>query len=141
MGSLALSLTTFAQAVSQKPRVADEPSLVTPWMMAIIVLLLIGLPFLLGALIARWLKVKDLALRIGVVLFAFLLGMSKIGGQYVMGYLEQRKYDQDLAVWEERQAARDTIKPQTLDELKKAVPGLDVRFENQKPAAKSVANQ
>lgn len=137
MGHFTLSLTTFAQAVSQKPNAAEEPSLVTPWMMAIIVLLLIGLPFLLGTLIARWLKMKDVAMRVGVVLLAFELGMSNIAWQYIVGFLEHRKYEQDLAVWEKRQAARDTITPQTLDSMKKAVPQLDVRFEDQKPAAKT----
>ena len=137
MGSLPLALITFAQAAGAKPPVAEEPSLVPPWLMFTIVVLLIGLPFLLGTLIARWLKLKDIALRVSVVLLAFELGMSNIAWQYLMGYLEHRKHEQDVAVWEERQAARDTVRPQTLDELKKAIPGLDVRFEDQKPAAKA----
>ena len=137
MGQFALSLTTFAQTAAQKPAVAEEPSLVSPWMMMVFVVLLIGLPFLLGSLIARWLKMKDVAMRIGVVLLAFELGMSNILWQYVMGYLEHRKYEQQVAVWQERQEARDTITPETIDSLKKAVPQLEVRFEDQKPVAKS----
>jgi hypothetical protein len=63
--------------------------------------------------------------------------MSNIAWQYLVGYLEHRKYEQQVAVWEQRQEARDTIKPPTIENLKKAVPGLDVRFEDQRPAAKT----
>ena len=79
MGQLTFSLITFAQTVSQKTNVTEEQSLVPQWIMLMIVVLLIGLPFLLGSVIARALKMKDLSIKIGVILFAFTLGMSNIG--------------------------------------------------------------
>ena len=178
MGQLTFSLITFAQTVSQKTNVTEEQSLVPQWIMLMIVVLLIGLPFLLGSVIARALKMKDLSIKIGVILFAFTLGMSNIGWQYVAGFFEQRRYDEQLATWEERQKKRDQITkeggnehwniglrnsivlqsvvfslncgaglpnfsvfsffiptPLTgIDRLKKAIPGLEVRFDDQKPA-------
>lgn len=135
MGNLSHTLILFAQqSVSQAKPGAEEPSLISPWMMGLFVVLILGLPFLLGNLIARWIKMKDMSTKISVILLALILGMSPFVSQYVIGWEEQGRYDEDLSAWKEKQKYRDQISADGIAELKaKAkVPGLEVRWQAQK---------
>lgn len=135
MDRFASSFLVFAQAAADaaKKQAADEPSLLSPWMMFVLVVLVIALPFGVGSLIARGLKMKDQANKIGVILFALTLGLSPFVAQYIIGALEQRQYEKAEARWQERQKARETIKKEDLDALVKAVPALqdNIQFDPQ----------
>lgn len=120
----------FAQAATNANNApAEEPSLLSPWMVFFLIVLLIGLPFLLGTLFARMLKMKEISTRLSVVLLVTELGLTPFAAQYVVGALEQRRYEQQSADWKKKQEARDTISRKDIDALKKELPGLAIEWE------------
>lgn len=98
----------------------------SPWWIVLIVFVVIVLPFLLGALIARGLGLKDMTTRLGLVLFAIFLGLAPFVWQGVVGRLEQRQYQERLALWEERQE-RFGVTEEGLQELKQVQPSLTIQ--------------
>lgn len=96
------------------------------WWVLLIVFVVIVLPFLLGALIARALGLKDLAVKLGIVLFTLFLGVAPFAWQGVANWMEQRDYQQRLALWEKRQE-RFQVTEQGLDDLKEAQPTLTIQ--------------
>jgi len=127
MEYLALNLPLFAQTAGKAAeKAAEEPPLLSPWMTFGLIIVLLGLPFLLGTLFARLLQMKDLGRKIGVILLVVELGLAPFVAQYVIGALEQRQYEQQLAEWKQKQSARDQISPDDIRELKEAVPGVNV---------------
>lgn len=135
MERLTSHLLVLAQAAAKGAPQAEEPSLLSPWLVGMIVVVLLGVPFLLGALIARALKMKDLSQKIGVVLLVLFLGLSPFVSQYVVGALEENRYEKELAVWKEKQSARDKITAEGIRGLKDKIPGLNVQFDPQKEAS------
>ncbi|GAB4145137.1 MAG: hypothetical protein Tsb009_17190 [Planctomycetaceae bacterium] len=113
--------------LAQAANTADtEPSLFSPWMVFLFVFLLLGVPFLLGNLIAKALKLKDLAFKISIVLLAAELGLTPMLSQYVIGALEQRRYEEQLADWQAHEEARKKISESDLAELKQAIPNVEI---------------
>jgi SecD/SecF fusion protein len=59
---------------------AGEPSQTAQealgWMAILVLAAIVVLPFVFGTLIARWLKMKEIAFRMGVVLFALCIGLA-----------------------------------------------------------------
>ena len=96
------------------------------WWVLLIIFVVIVLPFLLGASIARGLGLRDLSLKLGIVLFTIFLGLAPFGWQGVANWMEQRDYQQRLALWEERQE-RFQVTEQGLDELQEAQPTLTIQ--------------
>lgn len=121
----------LAQAV--KPVEVAEPSLFSPWIIFMIVVLIIGLPFMLGTLIARSLKMKDLALKISVVLLALELGLAPMLSQYVIGAREQSHFAKEDAHWQDKDESRQKISKTQIAEFKAAIPGVEV-IEHEEPA-------
>ncbi|MFQ5734848.1 MAG: hypothetical protein ACE5KM_23180 [Planctomycetaceae bacterium] len=133
MGNLTCSLMLFAQqSVTQTKPGAEAPPLLSPWWVGLIVMLVLALPFLLGNLIARGIKMKDLASKIGVMLLVTELGLAPFVSQYVLGWLERGQHAKEMTVWEKKQKFRDQITAEGIGELKKKVPGVEVRWESRK---------
>ena len=96
------------------------------WWVLLTIFVVVVLPFLLGTLIARALGLKDVAVRMGIVLFALFLGVAPFVWQGVVGWLEQRQYQERLAAWEEREE-RFGVTQTGLEDLKAAQPSLTVQ--------------
>ena len=98
------------------------------WVTFLVVVAVFVVPFVLGSLIARALKLRDLGFKIGVVLFAAALGLTPFVWQVVLGGIEQNQYEAALADWESRQLPEDEQEKfrQALDELREAKPDLRI---------------
>ena len=142
MGNVSVTLPVLAQAAQQGARkVAEEAPLLSPWLTLFLVVLLLGVPFLLGSLIARWLKMKETATKIGVVLLSLELGLAPFISQYVIGALEEQRYEQELTGWQKKEAAREKISSQDIEELVKAVPSLTRENVQWEPPASQIKGQ
>lgn len=133
-------LTVFAQAASQTPA-AEEAPLLSPIWVFIIALSLLALPFALGSIIARVMKMKDFAMRISVVLLAAELGLAPFVSEYVRGALEESQYDKKIAHYNEKEAARKNITEAGIAELKKANPQLQIQYRLSEKDSKSSAGK
>ena len=135
MDRLTSHLFVFAQTAAQaaKKQAEDDPSLMPWWMITLVIVVLFAVPFMLGATIARALKMKDQATKISVILLALFIGLTPFVKQYIVGYLEHGKYEKDVRTWEQKQEVRNTIKQEHLNALTKAVPGLEgnIQFDPQ----------
>ena len=80
LGQLTLLLAQADQKVEEVKEVAEGASEQTSsslgWIALAVVVGVVFVPFLLGQLLERWLRLKDVAFRIGVVLFALTLGLA-----------------------------------------------------------------
>lgn len=83
------------------------------------------IPYGLGVLIARSLKLKEYAFKISLVLFAATLGLMPFAYQSILGVLEQRHYDEELA---EYQAEQNEFKvtQEALDKIQEENPRLKI---------------
>lgn len=93
------------------------------------VLLIFGLPFLIGRLLGRALKMKDISVRVGIVLLAAFLGLTPFAAQWVLGMQEQRDYESAIAEWRQKQEERlsnSKITDEGLDKLRQALPELQI---------------
>ena len=93
------------------------------------VLLIFGLPFLIGRLLGRALKMKDISVRVGIVLLAAFLGLTPFAAQWVLGMQEQQEYESAIAEWRQKQEERlsnSRITDAGLDKLKQALPELQI---------------
>lgn len=126
MDRLTTHLFVFAQAAAKaaKKQAEDDPSLMNWWMVTLVIVVLFAVPFMLGAAIARGLKMKDQATKISVILLALFIGLTPFVKQYVVGYLEHNKYEKVKRTWQDKQAIRDTYTHEHLEGLEKAIPGL-----------------
>ena len=98
------------------------------WMLFVVVVAVFVLPFVLGTLIARALKLKDLGFKFGVVLFVAALGLTPFVWQSAVGTIEQREYEEELASWESRRLPESEQErfAAALDDLKEAKPELRI---------------
>ena len=138
MGQFTQSLLIFAQQQTvsvPKPGVEEAP-LLSPWMMGLIVVVVLGVPFLLGAGIARALKMKELSTKIGVILLALVLGLSPFAKQYVIGALEKRRHEEKVAKYEEKEKYRKQISAGGMSGLKKANSGLQIQWRQETSTSK-----
>ena len=114
------SLTVWAATEAD-----NAVSVVPNWLKLLITAGVFLVPYGLGVLIARQLKMKEYAGRISIVLFAATLGVLPFVYQSLLGQLEQQQYEQALAEWEAEQDDQP-ITPEGLEKLKKEEPGLRI---------------
>lgn len=91
-------------------------SVVPAWVKLLMTAAVFLVPYGLGVLIARQLKLKEYAFKISVVLFAATLGVMPFVYQIILGQWEQRAYDRRLEAWEARQQ-ESPIEPEDIDEI------------------------
>ncbi len=93
MNPLSMNMLLFAQEESNS-KVAEtvieaaqdvQPSTGAGWLMFLIVMAVIILPFVIGNMLAAALKMRDYASKIGIVLFALTLGMAPFATQIIEG--------------------------------------------------------
>ena len=100
------NLLQLAQALKPVAEEAADTSFMSPWMMGLLVVGMVLAPFSLGTLISKWLKMKDLGMKIGVVLLTLELGLAPFVAQYVIGAVEQSRYRTRHAEWEAKEESR-----------------------------------
>ena len=86
-------------------------------------------PFLVAKLIARMLRLKDISVRLGIVLLAATLGITPFAAQWVLGMQEQREYDAALAEWQEKLEQRQSnskITDAGLEKLRQGLPDVQI---------------
>lgn len=127
------NLLVLAQALRPVVDQAPEPTPMSPWMMGLLVVALIFVPFGIGTMIARALKLKDLSMKIGVVALTLVLGLAPFVSQYFIGASEQSRYEELHAEWEAKQEYRDKISDKGVADLKEAIPGLEVLRPEREP--------
>ena len=126
MGHFTCSLMLFAQQFSQTRPPAEDPPMLSPWLMGLIVMAVLGAPFLAGSLIARWLKMKETATKFGVILLAIELGLAPFVSQYGIEALERRQHAKEMAVYEEKQAGSGSLTDEDVAEFKKTRPDVTI---------------
>lgn len=101
---------------------------VSGWIVFLVVLAVFVLPFVVGSFLGRVLRVKDLAFKIGVVLFTAVLGVAPFVWQSVVGAMERRDYQAELADWQSRQISEAEQEPfdKAIEDLRKAKPDLRI---------------
>ena len=70
----------LAQAANAPKAPAASPQ-TSAWLMFLFVVLVIVVPFLLGAFVARALRMKDISMKVGIVFFAVFLALTPFGWQ------------------------------------------------------------
>jgi hypothetical protein len=100
-------------------------SVVPNWVKILVTAGVFLVPYGLGVLIARQLKLKEYAFRISLVLFAATLGLMPFAYQSIVGALEQKHYDEKLAEYE---AEKNEFKvtQEALDKLQQVHPRLKI---------------
>ena len=88
--------------LAQTDSSADAVAGISPWLVLAVIVAIFVLPIALGTAIARLLRLKDLATRISVVLFAVTLGTAPFAWHIVQGKLEMLRYEAALAEWKGR---------------------------------------
>ncbi|MCH8829090.1 MAG: hypothetical protein IID45_05885 [Planctomycetes bacterium] len=135
---LTLSFNHLLLAAAVKPGDPAGPGLFPVWAIFLLVVALIGIPFLAGNFLAKWLKMKDLSLKISTVLLAVTLGLAPFVSQYVIGAREQSRHEDRLEEWKEKDAYRKKISKTARDELenhlKKADPSAQVQPHTDDPS-------
>src|ERR1700691_6186715 len=62
------------------------PSQVSAWAMFLLVICVIVIPFVAGSFLARALRMKDQAMKMGIILFAFVLAVTPFGMRVAQGH-------------------------------------------------------
>ena len=75
-------------------------SIVPNWLKLLITVGIFLIPYGLGVLIARMLKMKEYAFKIAVVLFAATLGLMPFAYQHILGVFEDLHHERQLAEYE-----------------------------------------
>jgi hypothetical protein len=114
LGQCLIFAATEAEAVQ---------SVVPNWLKILIGLGVFLIPYGLGVFLARQLKLKEYTWRITVVLFAGTLGLAPFLYQGLVGVLEQRHYDEQLAEYEAKKNEFQ-ITEEDLDKLQEEHDGL-----------------
>ena len=101
---------------------------ISGWILLAVVATVFVVPFVLGSLIARALRLRDMGFRVGIVLFALVLGLAPFAWQSIVGAMERSAYEQDYEEWKrhQRSEAENAEIHEALDELKKAKPELRI---------------
>ena len=98
------------------------------WALLTAIVVFVG-PFLVAKLIARLLRLKDISVRLGIVLLAATLGITPFAAQWVLGMQEQREHDAALAEWQEKLEQRQSnskITDAGLDKLRQGLPDVQI---------------
>lgn len=94
-----LNLQTLFAATEAEAAVGVVPT----WVKLLLTIGVFVIPYGLGVLIARQLKLKEYALKISTVLVATSLGLMPFLYQNILGVYEQQHYEKRLAEWEAAQ--------------------------------------
>ena len=114
----------LGQCLSFAATEAEAAEAIVPnWVKILIALAVFLVPYGLGVLIARSLKLKEYAFRIILVLFAGTLGVMPFLYQSVVGVLEQKQYHERLAEYQAKQNEFQ-ITNEALDKLQEEHRGL-----------------
>jgi hypothetical protein len=100
-------------------------SIVPNWVKILITAGVFLIPYGLGVLLARSLRMKEYAFRITVVLFAATAGLMPFAYQAILGALEQQHYERQLAEYEAEKNEFQVTR-EALDALQKAHPRLKI---------------
>jgi len=100
-------------------------SVVPAWVKLLLTAGVFLIPYGLGVLIARQLKLKEYAFKISVVLFAATLGVMPFVYQYIFGALEQAHYERQLETWK-MMRQESPIGPEDVEEIKEEYPTLRI---------------
>ena len=98
------------------------------WALLTAIVVFVG-PFLVAKLIARMLRLKDISVRLGIVLLAATLGITPFAAQWVLGMQEQREYDAALAEWQQKLEQRQSntkITDAGLEKLRQGLPDVQI---------------
>jgi hypothetical protein len=104
---------------------AAEATGILAWLVFLVVVAVFAVPFGLGSLIARTLKLKDLGFKMGVILLTAVLGLTPFVWQEMQGKLETLQYQDELAAWEAKQE-QFRVTDEGVAKLKKALPGCKI---------------
>ena len=116
LGHWAVWAVTEAEAVE---------TIVPNWIKLLITIGVFLVPYGLGVLIARGLKLKEYAFKIGLVLFSATLGLMPFFYQGIYGVLERQHYEEKLAAWEAEQN-KSHITEEGLEAIKEKTPKLRI---------------
>ena len=105
----------------------EGDSLISGWLMFLIVVVVFVLPFVAGQAIAKALKLKDVDFRISVILLTFILGISPFVFQAVKGRAEARHHTEELTRWEE-QGQKYKVTSEGAQAIGSALSNCEVRF-------------
>ena len=98
------------------------------WALLTAIVIFVG-PFLVAKLIARMLRLKDISVRLGIVLLAATLGITPFAAQWVLGMQEQSEYDAALAEWQQKLEQRQSnskITDAGLEKLRQGLPDVQI---------------
>jgi SecD/SecF fusion protein len=76
---------TLAQTATPATNGAAAPSQASAWLMFLFVVLVIVVPFVVGNLVARALRMKDLSMKIGIIFFAVSLAVTPFAWRIAHG--------------------------------------------------------
>ena len=116
LGHWAVFAATEAEAVEE---------IVPNWIKLLITIAVFLIPYGLGVLIARGLKLKEYAFKIGLVLFSATFFLMPFFYQSIFGALEQQQYQNKLATWEAEQD-KSKITEKGLKAIKEKSPKLRI---------------
>ena len=95
------------------------------WITLLVVIAVFAVPFSLGSLIARRLKLQDLAFKIGLILFTCTLGLMPFCWQILEGQVESYQFDQNTAVWNEIHK-RNQVTDAGIEKLRAELPNCEI---------------
>jgi len=95
------------------------------WITLLVVLAVFAAPFTLGSLIARGLKMKEVAFKMGLILFTCTLGLMPFCWQALEGQVEHYQYEQNEVVWKEINK-RNQVTDSGVEKLKKQLPDCEI---------------
>lgn len=98
-------------------------AIVPNWVKILIAIGVFLVPYVLGVLIARALKLKEYAFRIVLVLFTGTLGIMPFLYQSLLGVLEQKHYHEQVAEYEAKRTEFQ-VTDEALDKLQEEHRGL-----------------
>jgi SecD/SecF fusion protein len=76
---------TLAQAADTATKAAQTSTQRSAWLMFLFVVIVIVVPFVLGVVVSRALKMKDLSMKIGIIFFALFLALTPFGWRIAQG--------------------------------------------------------
>jgi hypothetical protein len=132
MSDLGMSGLLLAQAGETVP---VGPS---GWLMLLVLVAIFLVPILLGNLVARLLKLKDLAGRLSVVFFALTMGIAPFAWHFTMVRVEARQYDAALTEWESKASRKsNNVAPDDrgTKDLESVLPNLQIKYSASSPTA------
>jgi hypothetical protein len=120
-------------AILAATEVEGAESVVPNWLKLLITLGVFLVPYGLGVLLARQLKMREYAFKISLVLFTATLGLMPFLYQSILGVFEQRHYAKALAEYE-AEKSDFKITNETLDAIQAKHRSLQINRPNQAPA-------